>query len=66
MDITLTSAAFASPLTRPLAHPGRLSDLAGCAMTAVFVLSGIDLRAVALGGLWLRDIATLKHANDTP
>ena len=60
MDTTLNSAAFASPLARS----GRLSDLAGCAMTAVFVLSGIDLRAIALGGLWLRDIAALKHAHD--
>jgi hypothetical protein len=61
METTANSATFASPLTRP----GRLSDLAGCATTAVFVLSGIDLRAVALGGLWLRDIA-LQHSSDNP
>ena len=40
----------------------RLSNLADCAVTAVFVLSGIDLRAVAWGGIWLRDVATLKNA----
>ncbi len=61
MDTTADSAAFASP-----SRPGRLSDLAGCAMTTIFVLSGIDLRAVALGGLWLRDIAALRHVHDTP
>jgi len=34
----------------------RLSNLADCAVTAVFLLSGIDLRAVAWGGMWLREI----------
>jgi hypothetical protein len=62
MDTTPNSAAFASSLSRP----GRFSDLAGCATTAIFVLSGIDLRAIALGGLWLRDIVALKQAHETP
>jgi hypothetical protein len=55
MDTTVNSAAFASLLTRCQ----RLSNLAGCVVTAVFVLSGIDLRAVAWGGLWLRDLVAL-------
>jgi hypothetical protein len=58
MDTTGNRAAF-------VPHPTcaeRLSNLTGCAVTAVFVLSGIDLRAVAWGGLWLRDITTLFHA----
>ena len=36
--------------------------IAGCAITAVFVLFGIDLRAIAWGGRWLRDIALFKNA----
>jgi hypothetical protein len=55
MDGTVSSAAFASRRIRT----ERLSNLAGCAVTAVFVLSGIDLRAVAWGGLWLRGITAL-------
>ena len=62
MDTILNSATFASPLTRF----GRLSAIASCAMSAISVLSGIDLRAIAWGGLWLRDIVTLKHANYIP
>ncbi len=58
MDTTVNSAASASPLTRS----ERLSNLADCAVTAVFVLSGIDLRAVAWGGIWLRNVATLRNA----
>ena len=56
MDRTANSA--------PLTRSERFATIAGCAMDTVFVLSGIDLRAVALGGLWLRDIAALKHAHD--
>ena len=40
----------------------QVATIAGCAVTAVFILSGIDLRAVAWGGRWLRDIALFKHA----
>jgi hypothetical protein len=36
--------------------------LVGCAITAVFVLFGIDLRAVVWGGRWLRNIALFKNA----
>ena len=39
-----------------------LATIAGCAITAVLVLCGIDLRAVAWGGRWLRDVALLKNA----
>lgn len=53
----MDTAVHSAPL---LARSERLSNLAGCAVTAVFVLSGIDLRAVAWGGIWLRDIAALK------
>jgi hypothetical protein len=56
MDTTVNSAAFASLPTRCCQ---RLSSLASCAVTTVFVLSGIDLRAIAWGGLWLRDLTAL-------
>jgi hypothetical protein len=39
-----------------------VAAIAGCTITAVFVLFGIDLRAVAWGGRWLRDSALSKHA----
>ena len=39
-----------------------LTAIAGCAITAVFVLFGIDLRAFFWGGRWLRDIALFKNA----
>jgi hypothetical protein len=52
MDTTGHSATFASPPTRS----ERIPYIAGIAMTAVFVLFGIDLRAIAWGGLWLRAI----------
>jgi hypothetical protein len=62
MDTTANAAALPSPAARS----ERLPDLMGCATTAIFVLSGIDLHAVALGGLWLRDIVALKQAHETP
>jgi len=58
MDTAMNRAVPPSAPTRS----ERLSNLADCAVTAVFVLSGIDLRAVAWGGIWLRDVATLKNA----
>jgi hypothetical protein len=39
-----------------------VAAIAGCVITAVFVLFGIDLRAVAWGGRWLRDVARIKTA----
>jgi len=39
----------------------QVAAIAGCATTAVFVLFGIDLRAVAWGGRWLRDIALFQE-----
>lgn len=52
MDTTVQSATFASPPTRC----ERIPYIVGIAVTAVFVLFGVDLRAVAWGGLWLRAI----------
>jgi len=60
MDTAVNSAAFALRLTRS----ARLANLADCAVTAIFVLSGIDLRAVAWSGLWLRDITAMMTTHN--
>ena len=47
--------ATAAVLPSPAARSERIPDLTGCAMTAAFILLGVDLRAFAWGGQWLCD-----------
>lgn len=56
MDTTLNATAL--PL--PMARSERLPTLVGCTMTVAFILLGVDLRAFAWGGLWLRAILQVR------
>jgi hypothetical protein len=56
MDTTANAAALPSPAARSK----RLPHLMGCAMTVAFILLGVDLRAFAWGGLWLRAILQVR------
>ena len=56
MDTTANAAALPSPAARSKWLP----HLMGCAMTVAFILLGVDLRAFAWGGLWLRAILQVR------
>jgi hypothetical protein len=51
MDMIVNRATLGAPATRS----ERLPAITDCAMTAAFILFGIDPRAAALGGQWLCD-----------
>lgn len=56
MDTTLNAAVMPLPTPRSERFPG----LMGCTTTVALILLGVDLRAFAWGGLWLRAILQVR------
>jgi len=56
----MDTTANATVMPLPTARSERLPDLVGCTMTVAFILLGVDLRAFAWGGLWLRAILQVR------